>query len=711
MKLTTIAKYVFVLIVSTSILVIFSQSVRAAAPTDIKLDGADSESINENRPVGSHFSILTSVDADANDHHRYSLVAGSGDTDNGSFAISGNRLIANTVFDFETKTTYSIRIQTEDKGGSTYAEAFTVSIVDIMPEISTVETEVWDFNAPGTYLVSDAVAAEVAQGIGQLKRIFTSQSIAGDLGLTVDVVMADFDKDGDLDIYAANGGNNGQNKLWINDGAGNFTNNDIVGDDLGFSSKITIADVNGDTYPDIYVATTNNQQNRLWINDGAGNFTNNDITGDTGTFTQKGLFGDLDGDTDLDLYVLNHNGTGSRQNTLWLNDGSGNFTVGPIIGGSDSSHAGFLGDVDGDTDLDIYVGNYNQQNKLWINDGGGNFTASDISGDLGHSVSTAMVDLDGDTDLDIYVANSNLQQNRLWINDGNGNFTANDITGDLGWSSSVALGDVDNDTDLDIHVGNDSQQNRLWINDGAGNFIANDIAGDTGTPFDVAMGDVDNDNDLDIYVGIRNQQNRLWINDGSGNFTANDIPGDLGDSMPVALGDVDNDNDLDIYVGNYNQQNKLWINDYATTSPYLQPVSAVAFSNWVNTFVEIVAVDHTGSLGYQVSTDNSATWHYWTGAAWAATSATDGSQTSSAAVINANIPALDTDGGLFTWRSYLFSNGKRKIELDQIAVTHSLPTTTPVPTPTMSATSMILLVLTMIGVAVVFIRRDLAAIS
>ena len=84
--------------------------------------------------------------------------------------------------------------------------------------------------------------------------------------------------------------------------------------------------------------------------------------------------GDVDGDGDLDAFVAN---LGSGQpNSVWLNNGSGTFSLGQSVGSSPSDGVG-LGDLDGDGDLDAFVANrLNQPNRVWKNDGNGNFTDS-----------------------------------------------------------------------------------------------------------------------------------------------------------------------------------------------------------------------------------------------------------------------------------------------------------------------------------------------
>jgi RHS repeat-associated protein len=88
-------------------------------------------SIAENSPANSLIGIFSSQDPDAGDGHTYSLVTGTGDTDNTSFSIVGNELRINNSPNFETKSAYNIRLRTTDKGGLLFDQAFTVNISDI----------------------------------------------------------------------------------------------------------------------------------------------------------------------------------------------------------------------------------------------------------------------------------------------------------------------------------------------------------------------------------------------------------------------------------------------------------------------------------------------------------------------------------------------------------------------------------------------------
>jgi large repetitive protein len=98
------------------------------APTDISLSNA---SVEENKPSGAAVGTLSTTDADAGETFTYSLVAGAGDTDNGSFQIDGDTLKTNEQFDFETKDSYSIRIRTTDSAGDSFEKVFTISVNNV----------------------------------------------------------------------------------------------------------------------------------------------------------------------------------------------------------------------------------------------------------------------------------------------------------------------------------------------------------------------------------------------------------------------------------------------------------------------------------------------------------------------------------------------------------------------------------------------------
>lgn len=134
------------------------------------------------------------------------------------------------------------------------------------------------------------------------------------------VALADVEGDGDLDAFVAQ--DSVGDMLWVNDGNGTFS-----ASAQQFTTSATLAcafgDVDGDGDQDLVLGNDgalNGDQLEVWLNNGAGNFTQT-AQSSTAMRTVGLSFGDLDGDGDLDLYAANF---GSDK--LFFNDGSGNFT-------------------------------------------------------------------------------------------------------------------------------------------------------------------------------------------------------------------------------------------------------------------------------------------------------------------------------------------------------------------------------------------------
>jgi hypothetical protein len=99
------------------------------APTDIALSIA---TVAENQESGTEVGTLTTVDPDTGNTFTYTLVTGTGSTDNASFTITGDTLKTAAVFDYETKSSYSIRVRSTDAGGLWTEKAFTITVTDVI---------------------------------------------------------------------------------------------------------------------------------------------------------------------------------------------------------------------------------------------------------------------------------------------------------------------------------------------------------------------------------------------------------------------------------------------------------------------------------------------------------------------------------------------------------------------------------------------------
>ncbi len=107
----------------------FTVTVNAVndAPTDIAIS---SSNIAENGGANAVVGTLSTTDVDAGNTFTYTLVAGTGDADNAVFNINGSSLRANSSFDFETKSSYSVRIRSTDQGGLFTEKVFTISVIN-----------------------------------------------------------------------------------------------------------------------------------------------------------------------------------------------------------------------------------------------------------------------------------------------------------------------------------------------------------------------------------------------------------------------------------------------------------------------------------------------------------------------------------------------------------------------------------------------------
>jgi YVTN family beta-propeller protein len=138
-------------------------AVTDTTPSDITLSPA---SVNENQPVGTTVGSLSTTDPDGGDTQTYSLVSGTGSTDNGSFTLSGNTLQTSAVFNFEAKSSYSIRVRSTDAGGLSFEKALTVTVnnvneapVNTVPAAAPInEDTALNFTGANTVSVADVDA-------------------------------------------------------------------------------------------------------------------------------------------------------------------------------------------------------------------------------------------------------------------------------------------------------------------------------------------------------------------------------------------------------------------------------------------------------------------------------------------------------------------------------------------------------------------------
>ncbi len=339
----------------------------------------------------------------------------------------------------------------------------------------------------------------------------------------------------------------------------------FYGADVG---DVMLADLDNDGDNDfisIGAGTSAGTLTTVFHNDGLGNFT--ELIGDPFINVRSGVIelGDVNGDGFLDIYIQASTNGGTKTANLYINDGTGNFTLptGQPFGERSSGDAAF-GDVDGDGDLDLIatgIMNFFTDDPfttLFINDGNGNFTElMSTPFEIVNSSSVEFFDAEGDGDLDVILLGENLSGNHsttFYQNDGLGNFTQigdsfTDFSG-----GQIAIGDADNDGDLDVLMsGTTSVDNEthLYVNDGSGAYT---LSTTTNLPGAIAgeskFADFDNDGDLDVMIsGVSTDVIAdIYENTGGNNFMLADKLGRAYLSC-FAIGDIDGDTDLDAIIG------------------------------------------------------------------------------------------------------------------------------------------------------------------
>ncbi len=336
------------------------------------------------------------------------------------------------------------------------------------------------------------------------------------------VATGDLNNDGLPDIYFT--ANQLPNKLYLN--KGNFQFEDIT-EEAGLASPgawktgVTMVDINGDGFLDIYVCRLGNYKgiagkNELYINNGDLTFTESaaEYGLDFQGFSTQAAFFDYDGDGDLDMYLLNH--------AVHTERSYGRASLRYLDGG-----------LSGDR---LYRNNADKGEKMFspvTNEAG------IYSSHIGYGLGIGISDLNNDGLPDIYVSNDFNENDYLYINQGNGSFREQ-IKSSISYSSRFSMG-------------NDLAD---FNNDGWTDIISLDMLPEDEITQKLSAGD----DPYEIYrlklnFGYERQATRNMLQLNSGNGTFSEIGQYSGVnasdwSWAPLFADYDNDGHKDLFIAN-----------------------------------------------------------------------------------------------------------------------------------------------------------------
>jgi len=387
------------------------------------------------------------------------------------------------------------------------------------------------------------------------------------------VAIGDINNDGLPDIYLT--ANQTANQLYLN--LGNFRFKNItqqahVAGKKGYTTAVSMADINADGLLDIYVCKAETA-NELFIHQGFDADGNpifaekaHEYGLDDKGFSRQAIFFDYDQDGDLDVFVANEqHKTKSPSSKLYRNDQKIFRDISQKAGLANLyANSISVSDINQDNFLDIYVSNsYQKNDKLFLNSQHAIFVESPqkfSNTDASFLKNTDIADLDNDALVDIFVSpngqsnflentENQVVRNYFYLNEKQ-NFKEIAYFANLRQSSfggACLIADLNNDGSKDIFVSNGNWKNILEKK------IMDSLKKEKSTFKKIIH-----------QLGTKKSTNQIFANYQQLNFV--NKAQDWGLAIPnvsssVAYGDLDNDGDLDLVVNNFNDAVSIYRNE------------------------------------------------------------------------------------------------------------------------------------------------------
>jgi len=347
-----------------------------------------------------------------------------------------------------------------------------------------------------------------------------------------EVVAADLDGDGDLDLVAALADDDDFGWYENLDGAGTFGMRIQIDPDADFAVSVFPADIDDDGDLDLLTAAAFADTIAWYENtDGAASVGPPRVITTTALQAWSVFAADIDGDSDLDAVSASQidNKIAWYENT----DGLGDFGPQQVISTlADIPVSVHVADADGDGDLDVFSASDGDDKIAWYenSDGLGSFGHQQVitmAADDASSVRAA--DLDGDGDLDVLSA-SFVDNKIAWyekLDDQDGYGPQQLISTNASLALSVFARDLDGDGDLDVLSASGGDNKIAWYenSDGLGDFGPEQvITTDAGGAGWVYAADIDGDGDADVISGSDGNNRIAWYENLADDCDGNTVP-------------------------------------------------------------------------------------------------------------------------------------------------------------------------------------------
>jgi len=423
----------------------------------------------------------------------------------------------------------------------------------------------------------DLVATQGASFGGDVRVVWYANTGTGTFGtkLTIstavqmlsDIAVADIDGDGDADVVSVDYGFNAcrWHENTIGDGTAWTDRMIAASNSVSFFVKAADMDLDGD--PDVLLSDRVNGQAR-WVENTAGDgstWTNRLIQG--GLSSPSGsAAADLDGDGDLDVAtasVSDNKFAWTENRTIHRN---ADFPFQALVATSvEGARSMQLADLDGDGDLDVLSGSLAVRWHENVDGSGTSWSTATVQGAGLAPGGTAVSDLDGDGDLDV-LSIDNVNGNLAWVENAAGDgsvWSVHAIPHVGAEGSSVQAADIDGDGDQDVVSTMTSGRVSWHENLGAGSWAEHAIASHTFN-FDTIPVDLDRDGDIDVVN--TSATGAIWyanLGDGSAWSAAQPIGLLDGNIRRLGGGDLDGDGDFDVVLASPDFDTVEW---YENTS-------------------------------------------------------------------------------------------------------------------------------------------------